>query len=250
MMQELNSIANEIQSLLPRFQNGGGFVGQFLNSADATHFDQLLAEARHLIETELGYPNNYSFSLTYTPVRRTNSPSYSSVQEAIKTLRRAARTLGRIPPANSQHQTVSRIYVDPKRISALESIENKQRDFTKLIELCREINVAAANECHMSTAMLLRTILDHIPPVLGFSSFAEVANNYSGPQHRSFKTHVMRLQTSLRSIADMHLHSRIRPSEDLPTFVQVDFSQDLDVLLGELIRVANLTTPNERDLTR
>lgn len=238
MIQELNSIADEVEGLLPRFQNGGGLVGQFLYSADATHFDQLLAEARHLIGTELGHPNNYSFSLTYTPVRQTSSPSYSSVQEAVKTLRRAARTLGRTPPANPQHQTVSRAYVDPKRISELESIENNELDFAKLIELCREINVAAANECHMSTAMLLRTILDHIPPVFNFTSFAEVANNYSGPQHRSFKTHVIRLQTSLRSIADMHLHSRIRALEDLPTFVQVDFSQDLDVLLGEIIRVA------------
>lgn len=238
MIQELNSIADEVEGLLPRFQNGGGLVGQFLYSADATHFDQLLAEARHLIGTELGHPNNYSFSLTYTPVRQTSSPSYSSVQEAVKTLRRAARTLGRTPSANTQQQTVSRIYVDPKRISALESIENKRWDFARLIELCREINVATAHQCHMSTAMLLRTILNHIPPVFGFKSFAEVASNYGGSHNRSFKTNMRRLQESSRSISDATLHSAIRPSEDLPTFVQVDFSQDLDVLLGEIIRVA------------
>jgi len=52
---------------------------------------------------------------------------------------------------------------------------------------------------------------------------------------RSFKASMQRLEGS-PNIADMHLHSTIRPREDLPTAVQQDFAADLDVV-GEVIRV-------------
>ena len=87
--------------------------------------------------------------------------------------------------------------------------------------------------------MLLRTVLNHVPPVLGYDTFAEVANNYgSAKSQKSFKASMQRLQNSLRNIADMHLHSPIRSREDVPTATQVDFAADLDVLLGEVIRVS------------
>ena len=92
----------------------------------------------------------------------------------------------------------------------------------------------------MATAMLLRTILNHVPPVLGFGTFKEVANNYGGG--KSFGASMQNLERSLRNIADMHLHSPIRPQEDVPSATQVDFSADLDVLLGEVIRVARSDT--------
>jgi hypothetical protein len=45
------------------------------------------------------------------------------------------------------------------------------------------------------------------------------------------------LGTSARKIADQHLHVQIRRSEVVPTIVQVDFSNDLDVLLSEIVRL-------------
>lgn len=44
------------------------------------------------------------------------------------------------------------------------------------------------------------------------------------------------LENSSRKIADQHLHCRIRRSESLPTARQVDFGNDLDVLLAEVAR--------------
>ena len=88
----------------------------------------------------------------------------------------------------------------------------------------------------MATAMLIRSIADHIPPVFGFKTFAEVANNYAGAQ--SFRASMKNLDNSLRNIADAHLHVHIRRSETLPTEAQVPFQADLDVLLAEIVRVA------------
>ena len=45
------------------------------------------------------------------------------------------------------------------------------------------------------------------------------------------------LDASLRNIADAHLDTHVRPREVLPTFTQVDFLADLDVLLAEVIRL-------------
>jgi hypothetical protein len=45
------------------------------------------------------------------------------------------------------------------------------------------------------------------------------------------------LDNSSRSIADAHLHTQIRSKESLPTQTQVNFTNDVDVLLGEIIRI-------------
>ncbi len=87
----------------------------------------------------------------------------------------------------------------------------------------------------MSIAMIMRAIIDHIPPIFSVASFAEVANNYSGS--KTFKISMKLLQRSLRSVADSHLHIQIRNKETLPTFTQVNFKAELDSLLSEIIRL-------------
>ena len=96
------------------------------------------------------------------------------------------------------------------------------------------MNIAYANDCLMSVAMVVRALLDHVPPLLGKKTFADVANHYAGSN--SFKKSMQSLENSLRHIADAHLHLPIRQQEVLPTGQQVDFHRDLDVLLGEIIR--------------
>ena len=71
----------------------------------------------------------------------------------------------------------------------------------------------------------------------GFDTFAEVTNNYKGS--KSFKDSMKNLENSSRKIADAYLHNRIRKKESLPNENQVNFSHDLDVLLGEIVRISN-----------
>lgn len=126
-------------------------------------------------------------------------------------------------------------YVDLSRLTELQTLKSDQFDLTRLIRLCEELNVAHANECVMSIAMLARAIVDHVPPIFGMQSFTQVANNYSGS--KSFKSSMQRLDQSLRNVADLHLHTQIRARETLPTFTQVDFRADIDVLLSEIVRL-------------
>jgi hypothetical protein len=123
-------------------------------------------------------------------------------------------------------------YVDPHRIDEMRKISASQWDLSKLIRLCEELNTANKTQSYFSVAMLSRTILDHVPPIFGCNSFPEVANNYGGGG-RSFSKSMKHLENSLRNIGDAHLHVQI----SLPTRTQVNFSNDLDVLLAEVIRI-------------
>lgn len=124
--------------------------------------------------------------------------------------------------------------VDPGRINELYQITSSQFDLSKLIRLCEELNICYANECYFAVVMLARAIVDHIPPIFGYKTFKEVANNYSGGS--SFKKTTQNLEHSLKNIANIHLHQTIRTNESLPNQTQVNFSTDLDMLLSEIVR--------------
>jgi len=126
-------------------------------------------------------------------------------------------------------------FVDERRIAELAAIKGPYYDLQKLVALCEELNKTYRGECYFSVAMLTRAILDHVPPIFAASSFAEVANNYSGAS--SFRRSMQNLEKSSRNISDAHLHVQIRGKEVLPTRTQVNFSNDLDVLLAEVVRV-------------
>lgn len=243
MIEDLTAIADGMDALLTLFKDGGNVSGLSLATEHSASFKALAIEAKSIIDGELGHANDYSMNLIHAVNSGAGGffggPSYASVQETSKIVRAAVRGIQRKRMTPLQSAPSAKPYVDHVRIVALQSIGAGKWDFARLVELCREINVAAANRCHMTTAMLLRTILNHVPPVLGFATFAEVASNYGGPKtSRSFKASMQHLEGSLRHIADMHLHSPIRSREDVPAAVQVDFAADLDVLLGEVIRVA------------
>lgn len=135
--------------------------------------------------------------------------------------------------------TTSRAYVDPDRINELKAIPSEDFDLSKLIRLCEELNICFAGECYLSMVMLTRAILDHVPPIFNCSNFAEIANNYSGG--KSFKAAMQHLDNTSRKISDYYLHSQIRNSEMLPNVTQIDFSNNLDFLLAETVRIVGNT---------
>jgi hypothetical protein len=127
-------------------------------------------------------------------------------------------------------------YIAHSRLTELRALRPGAFDLRKLVRLCEEIDLCFRNQSFLAVAALTRALLDHVPPIFGHSSFSEVANNYSGGG-RSFKEQMQHLQNSARRIGDAHLHVQIRSSESLPTSTQVNFSNDLDVMLAEIVRV-------------
>ena len=136
---------------------------------------------------------------------------------------------------NHQTDVNAERYVDAERIKELESLKSNHFDFTRLIAVTKEINIANDNNLKFSIPPLVRSIIDQVPPIFGKITFAEVSGNYGS---KSFRGSMSILDNSSRKIADSYLHTHIRKHEgSLPTFTQINFKNDLDVLLQEIIRI-------------
>ena len=125
-------------------------------------------------------------------------------------------------------------YVDQERIDELNGIDDDDFDFTKLVALLTELNIAHSRGLILSIPFIVRAIIDHIPKIKKKKNFGEVCGSYGT---YSFKESMKNLNNSSRKIADSILHSHIRKQENLPNRTQVNFSNDLDVLLQEIVRV-------------
>lgn len=129
-------------------------------------------------------------------------------------------------------------YIETDQISSLRKVTSDEWDLKKLIKLCEEINSNYENKNYYSVGILVRAVLDHVPPIFGFKFFSEVANNYKSGS-KSFKENMEFLEKSARKIADTVVHSRIKKEEDLLNPTQISFSPALDVLLTEITNILN-----------
>ncbi|WP_293354317.1 MULTISPECIES: hypothetical protein [unclassified Microcoleus] len=135
-------------------------------------------------------------------------------------------------------------FIDETRLQELKDISSKKSkfDLSKLIRLCEELNSSYSNENYYATAMLTRAIMDHVPPIFdkGVNDpckyFKEVANNYSG-KSISFGELMKNLDNFQKNISHGILHEQIRGRESLPNATQVNCSQALDRLLGEIVQI-------------
>jgi len=125
-------------------------------------------------------------------------------------------------------------YIDKNRFQTLKK-EKGGFDFSRLLQILTELNHAFSVGNYISVILLVRAVLDHVPPIFSLNTFAEVANNYGST---SFKGSMSHLENSSRKIADSYLHTRIRSKESLPNKTQVNFSNDIDVLLAEIVRIS------------
>jgi hypothetical protein len=146
-------------------------------------------------------------------------------------------TIDSLPPLHPLPPTALTLVAN-SRLDELRACTPIKLDFKKLIRLCEELNTAYSQGCYLAVIMLTRSLLDHVPPVFGKTTFAEVVNNYSGG--KSFTESMQFLQGAARKIADAHLHRPMRAAETLPTPQQVNFASHLDVLLEEIVRITRL----------
>jgi len=156
-----------------------------------------------------------------------NSAYYPLLVETLKQ-REASHTSS--PPSHGTNE-----YIQPDKIEAMRSIPCSDYDLQKLIRLCEEVNFAWNSRCYFTTAILVRAIVDHVPPIFGCSKFSEVANNYAGSF--SFKKLIGEFEKTLRPLADGYMHEQIRKHEAVPDANSVHFVQPLDKLLEEIIRL-------------
>lgn len=164
-------------------------------------------------------------------------PSPEDLQEAIGLVEGGLNQARRSITKAAMHveKRESPLYVSAERILDLRNVTSTQWDLRRLVRMLEELNLAATSGAHMTVAMLVRAITDHVPPIFGKKTFSEVVSNYSGG--KSFSEHMKHLDNSLRKVADSVLHQHVRASEVLPSAQQVEFRSPLDMLLGEVVRL-------------
>lgn len=123
------------------------------------------------------------------------------------------------------------LFVDSAIISQLGSARC-EFDLTKLIGFCDELNDSYRRGNYLACALLIRAVMNHVPPIFGVQTFEQVVAS-SG---RSVKALLGRLQDESRPIADLHTHILIRARESLPTKHQIEpYKAMFEILLHEIL---------------
>ena len=192
--------------------------------ASVTSQPAISLQVEQLLQSVL--PDDHPYLIELRKIRTKSSPNMG--YEIQKVLDAFIHDLN----AGFLQEPFSQNYVAPSRILALTQLRT-DFDLRKLIRYCEELNACYERGLYFSVLFLLRAVLDHVPPLFGFKSFAEVCNNYKG--NRSFKEAMTNLENNCRKIADLHIHRQIAAAGELPTSNQVSFIAPLDLLLAEII---------------
>jgi hypothetical protein len=122
--------------------------------------------------------------------------------------------------------------ISPDLIKALREATPNTFDVSRLAEYCREINSGFTHGNLISCLLLMRAVLNHVPPVFGQADFSQVVANVG----RSLKDNFEHLDEGLRKIGDLYTHQHMRKKDHLPTPGQVEkFGPQFELLLQEVL---------------
>lgn len=121
--------------------------------------------------------------------------------------------------------------VESTLITRLAEKQSASVDVGSLVKMCKEINSSYAHGNVLATALLMRTVLNHVPPVFGHDTFSQVLANIGKSLKESFE----HLENGLRKVADFHAHRKIAASESYPSVAQVEpFKPQFELLLQQV----------------
>ncbi len=123
-------------------------------------------------------------------------------------------------------------FVDETIIEEIQNLEFPGLDTKKLIRFCEELNTCYMSGNYISCLLLIRAVMNHIPPVFGFTKFEQVAAQSAKSVKKSFQI----LQDNARALSDLHNHMPMRSREPIPTRSQVEpYRASFEILMHEII---------------
>jgi len=205
-------------------------------SADPDEQDAVVYGFKHLAKRFIGYARKLQNQDLQNSIGQINTDIENSIYEAydlhsdllviIDDIREA---LSKTPVEWSALQNE---FVDSSVIEKLRLVQNPNYDLTKVIQFCQEINGTFNAGYYLSTALLIRSLINHIPPIFGHKTFQQVVSQAT----KSRKELFMPLDQVARDVGDLHTHDTIRHKENLPTKRQIElFKPSIEILLQEII---------------
>jgi hypothetical protein len=123
-------------------------------------------------------------------------------------------------------------FVENDLIKKLKEIRSSRFDLRKLVKMVEELNYAYQSENYLSSTLLLRAIINHVPPIFSATNFAQVVAN----SNRSVKAILSILEDGARPIADLHTHMMIRKKESIPSRNQIEpYKAPFELLINEIL---------------
>ncbi|MER7921831.1 MULTISPECIES: hypothetical protein [unclassified Streptomyces] len=125
-------------------------------------------------------------------------------------------------------------YINEELIKELEGTQGQTKwSLDKLLKLLRELNDCYAEDRPYACHALVRAVIDHVPPILGQTSFESAISSYKWT--RTDKKYMARL-LDFKTQADDVLHRHIRTSKDVISMHDlVPLGSHVNALLRECI---------------
>lgn len=108
-------------------------------------------------------------------------------------------------------------------------------NYQKLITLIEELNFNVENKKAYSSCMILRAILDHVPPLLEKKDFKDVVNSYNWGSEKSSPRKAVKLLLDFRNIPDDVLHGQITNKSDVIDFSYLPNKYSVNILLQQCL---------------
>jgi hypothetical protein len=108
-------------------------------------------------------------------------------------------------------------------------------NYQKLIALIEELNFNYSHKKTYSACTVLRAILDHIPPLLGKTSFEDVVNQYNWGSEKSSRRKVVKELLAFRNIPGDVLHGQISNKSDVIDISYLPNKLSINALLKECL---------------
>jgi hypothetical protein len=94
-------------------------------------------------------------------------------------------------------------FVEPSVMEQLCQPTSKKHDLAKIVRFCEELNSSFASGNYLASTLLIRALLNHVPPIFGHTTFLQVVSQAA----RSVKELLKPLEEIARDVADLHTHS-------------------------------------------
>jgi len=125
------------------------------------------------------------------------------------------------------------LYVDLDLLVRLQALDHPDWNLAKLATLLNELNDNFERRNRYACHMLLRAILDHVPPIFGYRDFKTLANNHQWPNQVT-KTYMRQLE-DFKTQGHDALHGQVNAGKDLLSMNDVPPPVRLNALLAALM---------------
>jgi hypothetical protein len=136
-------------------------------------------------------------------------------------------------PSWGNQASASTSFVDPILITRVASLSGRSFNLAKLIRFTVELNENYSGGNYLSCALLIRAIINHVPPIFGQRTFIQVVAGAG----KSVKAILGQLEEGARDIGDLHTHEIVDGYSSPPTKNQIEpYKPPMEVLYREIER--------------